>query len=224
MAKPMKELIQLINQVCGLPEEWAKTCIYYTASTYFLTIIDWIIALVLLGKPDTGKSYLLRLLRNLSFQPVPIALDERTTEVSLRNKLIEANQRTAIIEEADLYRNRRALESYIINRVGKFASTPSITEQVVKPSGAKDWKTTTHDLFGTTIIHDRNGLTDLAAERRSIIAPLARKPSQTFHEITEEEASKIKLVDYLPKFHLAPVPDIFQAPETSGSALNAYKP
>ena len=112
---PVDKIVELINQVCGLGENWAKVCLYYCLATHELHLLEWMPALQILAPPGSGKSQLIKVLSHLAYKPCMFSCYDKMTSATLRNMLEEAKNRTAIIEEADLYPNRTELERYLIN-------------------------------------------------------------------------------------------------------------
>ena len=98
----VRQLAELINQVCGLTINWGKACIYYCMATHKLQFIDRMPALQLSAPPGSGKTELIKVLSRLAYRPYLITCYDRMTSVTLRNMLKKARDRTAIIEEADL--------------------------------------------------------------------------------------------------------------------------
>lgn len=218
--KPIEELAALINQVCGLSENWAKTCVYYCMATHELKLIDWMPALQLLAPPGSGKTQLMKVLMRLAYRVYLITCYDRMTSATLRNMLEKAKNRTAIIEEADLYPNRTELERYLINRASTATSALPITHQEKDSTGTTQWVTNRIFIPGATIIHDRHGLDDMAAERRAITVNIRKQKGKIFLKPSETQLKKLSL----PKFGLGLLPDIFNAPETTGSGLDTWEP
>ena len=217
---PVEQLVELINNVCGLNENWAKVCIYYCMASHELKLIDWMPALQLLAPPGSGKSQLIKVLTRLAFQPYAITCFDRMTSVTLRNMLEKAKNKTAIIEEGDLYPNRTELERYLINRASTATSALPITHQEKDNTGTTQWVTKRLFIPGATIIHDRHGLDDMAAERRAITVNIRKQKGKKFLKPSKAELKKLSL----PKFGLGLLPDIFNAPETTGSGLDTWEP
>ena len=217
----VNELTELITKVCGLAENWGKVCIYYCMATHKLRLINWMAVLDIVAVQGSGKSYLIDILRHLAYKPYMIVCHERMTSTTLRNELTTAKNGTAVIEEANLYPNRRELESYLINRVDKRRTSGiAVTQQVATASGAIAWKTDKFQVFGATIIHDRHEMVDMAAERRSITVNIKRQKGKPFVKPDEKLLQSLSL----PSFDYGAIPDIFTAPETTGSALDAWEP
>lgn len=217
---PVEQLVALIGQVCGLNENWAKTCIYYCTATHELNLIDWMPALQILAPPGSGKSQLIKVLSHLAYQPYAFSCYDRMTSVTLRNMLEKAKSKTAIIEEADLYPNRTELERYLINRASTITSVLPYTHQVKDSTGTTQWITDRVFIPGATILHDRHGLDDMAAERRVITVEIRKQKCKIFLKPDEGQLQKLAL----PKLGLGLLPDTFSAPEVTGSGLDTWEP
>jgi hypothetical protein len=206
------ELVTIFNKVSGLEENQAKTAIYYAIATHKLDKFSWFPALAFIGAPGTGKSKAIDLLRQLCFKPCPITCHPTMTSVAMRDELAAAINKTAVIEEVDLYSNRKQLQGYLINRVDKIrTSGVAVKEQTETESGLKKWRTHKKRVFGATIIHDRHSIEDMAAESRVIVI------ATVFKEGDYIEPPKVSL----PDFKLSPAPDYFVS---SGRALDTWKP
>ena len=216
----VEQLVTIINDVCGLNSKWAKTCIYYCMSTHELKNISWMPALQLLATPGSGKTQLLKVLARLAYQPYPITCYDRMTSVTLRNELEKARDRTAIIEEVDLYPNRTELERYLINRASKATSALPVTHPGINRYGALGYVTDTLHIPGGTILHDRHGLNDMAAERRVITVNIPHQKGVQFRKPDDKLLQSLSL----PTFGLGEIPIEFSAPETTGSALDTWEP
>lgn len=214
------QLADLINQVCGLIINWGKACIYYCMATHKLQLIDWMPALQLLAPPGSGKTELIKVLIRLAYRPYLITCYDRMTSVTLRNMLKKARDRTAIIEEADLYPNRTELERYLINRASTATSTLPTTHQKADSTGAIQWVTSNIHIPGATIIHDRRGLDDMAAERRAITVNIKKRKGETFLKPDKAQLKSLSL----PNFDYGTIPNIFNTPETRGSGLDTWEP
>ncbi|MFC1956412.1 hypothetical protein ACFLWZ_07875, partial [Chloroflexota bacterium] len=157
----------------------------------------------------------------LSYKPYKITCHRNMTVAAFRNELTKAKDRTAIIEEGDLYPSRPQLEGFLINRVDRkrTASIP-VNERHMSKAGVEVWKTSKLHVPGATILHDRHEFTDLAADRRAITVHIQHKREKTFIKPDEKLLKSLSL----PAFDYGTIPDIFDAPETTGSALDAWEP
>lgn len=206
------ELVSLFNKVSGLDENQAKTAIHYAMATHKLSKFNWFPALAFIGAPGTGKSKVLEVLQQLCYKPYPISCHATMTPVALRDELAAARNKTAIIEEVDLYPNRKQLQGYLINRVDKLrTSGVAVKEQIETESGIKEWRSRKKQVFGATVIHDRHSIEDMAAESRAIII------NTVYREGEYIEPPKVSL----PSFKLSAVPDYFG---TSSRAFDTWKP
>ena len=88
----VEQLAELINKVCGLNINWAKTCIYYCMATCKLKFIDWMAVLDVVAPKGSGKSWLIDVLRRLCYKPYDICCHDKMTSVTLRNELENAKK------------------------------------------------------------------------------------------------------------------------------------
>ncbi|MBA7472053.1 hypothetical protein ES707_07373 [subsurface metagenome] len=215
----VSELVDIIQRVCGLPINWAKTCIYYCMATHKLGKIDWMPILLLLGRPSSGKSKLMNVLIQLARVKNPpedsLFSCEGISYPTLRDGLAKNYLRTAFLEEADQHPNRKQLEGLLLARVDKKGTSRLKGKEAPKAGGR--YRDVTRNLFGAAIVHDRHGLNDLATERRAIVVPIKRYEDRIF----EEPPTGLSLT---PKFSLGNIPNTFNTPKTRGSGLNTWEP
>lgn len=219
----VEELAMLINKVCGLAINWSKACIYYCMATQKIRNLNWMPVLEIVAPKGSGKSRLIDILRRLCNKAYDICCHDTMTKTSLRNELTKARDRTAVIEEGDLYPRRKELESYLISRVDRNrTSNVPVTQQVNSKDGVAIWVTEKPNVFGATIIHDRHEMVDMAAERRSITINIKQQKGKLFLKPDKACLKALKL----PDVSLGEVPDYFTMEGTgiSGAALDTWEP
>jgi hypothetical protein len=207
----IQEIIQILKQVSGLDDNQAKTAVYYALATHYLSNFDWFPVLDFVGAPGTGKSKAIDVLSQIVYKPHRTSCHATMTPAALRDELVKATDGTAIIEEGDLYPNRKQFQNYIINRVDKIRSSGIVIKEQTEVNGVKKWATKTYKVFGATIIHDRHLPDDLAAESRMIVIQTVLKPGNFIDP-------PMNLT--LPVIQLGEVPDYFN----SGRVLDTWKP
>lgn len=209
----VEQIADLINKVCGLSSNWAKVCVYYCTATHHLGIIDWMPILLLVGVPGSGKTELRKVLEQLAYKPTNPPINcEGISYATLRDELAK-NKGTAILEEADQHPNRKQLEGLLLARVDK-KGTAVLRGKKQLPDGT--YRHGKRNLFGATIVHDRHGFNSLATARRTIAVELERDTSITYIKAPTGLS--------LPSSPFGNIPDIFNAVETSGSALDTWSP
>ena len=213
------QIAKLINKVCGLSQNWAKTCIYYCMATHHLSIINWMPVLSIVAQKGSGKSQLIRVLKQLCHKPYPISCHSRMTGTALRNELHKAVDSTAVIEEGDLFPRRSTLEGFLISRVSRSTAELPVTQQKEIKSGMV-WNAAKINIFGATILHDRHEFNDLATERRTIIVPIKRQRGNTFFKPDDAFLKGVSL----PSFSYGNIPVIFQAPEIEDAPKDTWEP
>lgn len=207
------ELIKVFTDVSGLNINQIKTVIYYAMATHKLKKFNWFPALGIIGPPGTGKSKTIDTAEPLCYKPLRITCHATMTPVALRDELARARNRTAIIEEVDLYPSRKQLQGYLINRVDRVRTSGlAVKEQVESDTGLKTWKTSNKEMYGATIFHDRFSLDDMAADSRVIAI------NTIFKEGSFLEPPKGLS---LPAFKLGSVPDYFAI---KGRAFDTWLP
>ena len=69
-------------------------------------------------------------------------------------------------------------------------------------------------------MHDRHEFTDLATDRRAITVNIKHQRGKVFVKPEEKLLNSLSL----PPFNYGTIPEIFNVPETTGSALDAWEP
>lgn len=195
----MRNLIQVIQAVSGLNEIEARIVAYYLGASYKLSEFNWFPTLQITGPIGTGKSCILDICRQVAFKVRSILCHENMTSAVLRDELIMAADGTAIVEEADLFPNRKQLQNYLINRVDRIRTSGITVKEQFQTGQAVGWQNVTRQIFGATIIHDRHSFSDLAIESRAIVICTKKVFGRTFPTTTPTGLT-------MPSFNLASAP------------------
>ena len=150
-----------IQRVSGLDDFNALVVAYYCLATWFVKSLNQFPILSVLGSNGTGKTQLLNLLGKITFRPYHFTATGITSPV-LRDKLAEAHDGTAIIDEAD---TNDHLEEQLSTRY--LRSTAATTVNVSGADG-KGWNKREALSFGASIVHKRVPYKDPALEGRSV--------------------------------------------------------
>ena len=100
LAKAALLMDKALIDATSLKDSARKIVIYWTLATHLLPRLTIFPIIMLLGKMGTGKSQALYVIGSFSRHPVRLSLRGMTTP-AIRDKLVEAYNGTAIIEEAD---------------------------------------------------------------------------------------------------------------------------
>lgn len=157
-------LVDVTQNATGLTVGQAKACIYYAAITYRIGNLDFLPMLVALGGAGTGKSTLLRIMKKLCYKPKEVGCDGITVP-ALRDKLVEARNRTIIAEEADKATNPAKAEGYFRARCDR--ATAHL--EVKRPVEERGWVQGSHSIYGASVLHCREPFRDQATQSRAII-------------------------------------------------------
>ncbi len=144
-----------ITSASGLDINQAKTSVYWAIATHGINKLEIMPILVSEGGHGTGKSTLMKILRQIC--NAPIVIDGKVSKAELRDSL-QPNT-TALIEEADGVDERLILMRYA-------RQTASTT--VKRGSASKGWTREPLNLFGATVLHRREPFKDPAVDSRSI--------------------------------------------------------
>jgi len=208
--KALKYLTNTLYQVSGINEINAKTIIYYCMATYHVKDYDIFPALSINGVSSSGKSSTLKFISKLCSEPVWISGHDSISGPYLRRKLQESKEKTLIMEEGDLYNDRKQLQSWIINRTDRQASNIGTMEQVILGNNI-GYKESEQSVFGALIFSDRHPvLTNIATNTRVISIPTKYAPGQY-----------IKVPDNLCDLFL-PTNNVWYAPDTIPNSNRFY--
>lgn len=141
--KVVGALTELIMRTTGLTANQAKTVVYWATATYALPKLGKFPILAIQGPAGTGKTTILRILKEISFQPPLELIDGHMSNPTMRDTLAGCD--TALIDEPD-----KIFEKWLINRYSRQSSKTS-----VKREGDKGWNQQEIDLFGATALHRR---------------------------------------------------------------------
>ena len=150
----VNQMPTLIQAACGLDLNQAKSITYYAVATHGLPHLRIFPALFLQGAPATGKSTILDILEQLTYQPK--RLDGSLSKAEFRDSLNDSP--TVLIEEADQVNERQ-----IRNRYSRSTSKMS-----VKRERREGWESEPLDTFGATVLHRRHPFKDPAVQSRAI--------------------------------------------------------
>ena len=168
---------EVLVQTTGLSLMEAKLVASYYTATHYALLLNLFPALALIGPPGSGKSTILECANGLCYRPEFFEGSQITT-ASLRDKLADAHEGTAVIDEA--HGEKCALEELLLLRYRR--ETAVVDKQV--PDALGGWENRSFPIFGPTILARRTPIADGALESRSIILktrPASRpplKPSQ----------------------------------------------
>lgn len=151
-----------ISSACGLDFNQAKTAVYWGIATHGIDKLEIMPILVSEGGHGTGKSTLMKLLKQICHEPRTI--DGKVTKSELRDSL--ELHTTALIEEADGVYERLILMRY---------ARQTANTTVKRGSASKGWTREPLNLFGATVLHRREPFKDPAVDSRSITIRTAYK-------------------------------------------------
>lgn len=173
------ELVQVFNDVTGLDEEQAKTCIFWCGATYHISDFDSHFPILeAQGPTGTGKTSMRKVIQQLAKNPGKEISCKHITTSELRTELASRWERTALLEETEEVRELKASEQLISARCSR--STSSIGYKV-KGKGS-NWVPSSEDVFGATFVHHRQPFIDQATQNRVITITTCFIPNRTFIE------------------------------------------
>lgn len=203
----VNQAVDYLMTASGLSTSAAKTCVYYAIGTYGLDRLNLYPLLVIYGPTGTGKSSAMKALAKLVIQPEWMGTS--LTKAGLRDKLNNAKNATAFIEEGDV-----ADEDYIANRYSRETSKSSVKRAV-----GTGWKDDSLDYFGATVLHKRKPFNDPATESRSILIKTRANINNQYH-LPDVDSN---LMERLKQIWEQAYP-MYKEMETSGRAADAWKP
>jgi hypothetical protein len=165
-----------LSQVCGLGERDRKRVTYYTIATHAASALDTFPLLVFRGPMGTGKSQALRVVGAFARQARAFSLRGMTAP-TIRDKLAECHDGTAIIEEADqAWKDAETFERMLSDRYQRATAKASFKQ----PRSDGSFGTVDRQLFGASILHRRLPFADPALNGRSVIVRFRADHSRTY--------------------------------------------
>lgn len=176
-----------LSECTGLAPFARKKIIYWTLATHSLHHADKFPLLALLGRMGTGKTETLNTIENFARKPARISL-RGTTLAMLRDKLINAADGTAIVEEADAaWRDGdSAFERLLNDRYSRASAEVSFKVQREGEKGVR-WQGTSAKIFGATALHRRFGFKDAALDGRTIVVRTRANNERAYREFNGED-------------------------------------
>lgn len=162
----IETLITLMHEVAGLPAVQAKICVYYAVASWRVKSFVQFPLLVLHGGSTTGKSSILQAMSQICNVPGPdpIVDCDDITEAALRDKLVAAEGKTFLGEEADKAASLGRSEGLFRARYAKATGHLEVKRQT-----KKGWSQRKLNIYGATILHRREPFRDQATQNRSIM-------------------------------------------------------
>jgi hypothetical protein len=211
----------ILGRTTGLRALDRKLVTYYTLGTHCVSQVRTFPLLVLKGQMGTGKSVTLRVIARFAFRPHTFSLRAMTLP-TIRDGLGDANNGTAIIEEADqAWKDSELFERMLSDRYQRDSAKASLKE----PSGAgksAGFETVTFFTFGATVLHRRIPFGDPALNGRSIFIHFKADHTRSYEEFQEDARDVIDATELIKdlEFALAPVS---QLKGIAGRVFDTYK-
>jgi len=160
----------------GLSENEAKTVVYWAVATYGLEVLECFSLLLAQGQPETGKSTILKKIRELT----DAKFVSTTSPAEFRDILVK--HPVVLIEEADT-----ANEDLLLKRYARETGQVNIKSKGSKSSEA--YTSVKGNLYGATAIHRRYALESLALQSRTIVIK-TKKIDKSFSSTPLEDSIK----------------------------------
>lgn len=204
----------------GLKAFERKLVTYYTLATHSLRHMNTFSILALQGKMGTGKSQTLAIIGNFARRPVRLSLRSMTTP-TIRDKLAEAHNGTAIVEEADCAwgDSESTFEHLLSDRYQR----ESARESHKVKSGKDNWQSAAKEYFGATVLHRRTPFKDAALDGRTIRVRFRPDHTRQYREYRAEDEWNEEGRQLLSGFEFEPL-EVEQPQGVAGRIFNTYKP
>src|SRR5262250_3039450 len=173
-----------LTETTGLQALARKTVTYWTLATHSILHLTIFPLIALLGKMGTGKSQTLYIIESFARRPVRLSLRGMTTP-AIRDKLVEAYNGTAIIEEADsAWRDTDGtVEHLLSDRYHRGSATAS---HKVK-TGKDNWSSANKQYFGATALHRRIAFRDAALDGRTVCVRFRADHTRQYREFNAQD-------------------------------------
>lgn len=172
-----------LQLVTGLKERERKLVVYWTMATHALPYLNTFPLLVPRGKPGTGKSQTMHIIKDFAYKPQRFSLRGMTLP-AIRDKLTECYEGTAVIEEADqAWKDSDMIFEQLLSDRYQRASG----EAALKVRAGDNWETETKQYFGATVLHRRLSFKDPALDGRSVVVRYRADTNRTYEEYNEQD-------------------------------------
>lgn len=201
----------------GLDEASRKKVVYWTLATHALAHVQTFPLLVLVGKMGTGKSETLKIISRFAHRPHTLSLRGMTL-ATIRDELVECQNGTAIIEEADsAWKDAEFFEQLLSDRYQSASA-----KAAHKVSVGKDWETVIKGYFGATVLHRRIPFNDAALDGRSVVVHFRADHDRSYHEYSEGDPWIVEGADILRRLTFD-VPTVERPSGVAARVFNTYR-
>jgi hypothetical protein len=215
------ELIdKLLAMSTGLGSLARKLVAYYVLATYTLPKCTTFPLLVLIGPMGTGKSEAARIIKAFAYKPRAISL-RGISPPAFRDELAEANEGTAIIEEADAgwRAESKNYENLFSDRYHR--DSAKVAKKI--SAGEYEWVTQEKSCFGASILHKRLKCADAALEGRSITVQFRANHTRKYIDFSESDPAIVDFKKRLALLTFDP-PKLQRSFEAAGRIIASYRP
>jgi len=218
LARAATLMEESLTESTGLKDLPRKVVTYWTLSTHSLRNVNTYPILCLLGKMATGKSQTLAIIENFARCPVRLSLRGMTTP-TIRDKLAEAYNGTAIVEEADSAwkDSESTVERLLSDRYQRRSAKESH-----KVKSGDNWNSADKEYFGATVLHRRIPFNDAALDGRTVRVRFRPDHTRQYREYRAEDERNEEARQLLRGFDFEP-PEMEQAQGVAGRIFNTYK-
>jgi hypothetical protein len=207
-----------LTESTGLKDLQRKSVTYWTLGTHSLRHVNTYSMLALLGKMGTGKSQTLAIIENFARCPVRLSLRSMTTP-AIRDKLAEAHNGTAIVEEADSAwkDSESTVERLLSDRYHRRSASESH-----KVKSGDNWRAAEKEYFGATVLHRRIPFNDPALDGRTVRVRFRPDHARQYREYRPEDERNEEARQLLRGFEFEP-PEMAQPEGVAGRIFNTYR-
>jgi hypothetical protein len=204
----------------GLKGLQQKIVVYWTLATHSLPHVSTFPIMALQGKMGTGKSQALSAIGTFALRSVRLSLRGMTTP-TIRDKLAESHNGTAIIEEADFAWGDAdtTFERLLSDRYQTASAEASHRVKL----GDKNWGTAMKKYFGATALHRRIPFKDAALDGRTVTVRFRPDHTRQYREFRAEDPWNAEGKELIGKVAFEP-PEVEQPQGVAGRIFNTYRP
>ena len=219
LARAATLMEESLTESTGLKDLPRKVVTYWTLSTHSLRNVNTYPILCLLGKMATGKSQTLAIIENFARCPVRLSLRGMTTP-TIRDKLAEAYNGTAIVEEADSAwkDSESTVERLLSDRYQRRSAKESH-----KVKSGDNWNSADKEYFGATVLHRRIPFNDAALDGRTVRVRFRPDHTRQYRKYQAEDPWNEEGRELLRGFVFEPV-EVDQPQDVAGRIFDTYQP
>ena len=208
---------KILEQATAHDQLVRKIIIYYTLATHCIEHVSTFPMLVLIGPMGTGKSQTQLVIKAFAYRAQDFSLRGRTLP-TIRDKLGECQDGTAIIEESDrAWKGSEAFEAMLSDRYQR-----GTAQAALKEKAGDNYETTEVIYFGSSVLHRRIPFGDPALDGRSVFIHFKPNHNRTYVQFGDTDPLVVEGRELVKDLTFVP-PKVAPLAEVAGRVFDTHK-